>query len=96
MSWSKGSPPRESPGQVGWYSASVLLGTSDLIRPLDRRDQLRHRFSYSELCLVTEDLVFTAPFTGAASNRYDAELTGLVRALRRDRVLRMAVSQLLL
>jgi 5-methylthioribose kinase len=87
-----------SPGvarQVGQYSAAVLLGTSDLIRPLDRRDHLRRRFSYSDLCLVTEDLVFTAPFTGAASNRYDDELTGLVRGLLRDRVLRMAVSGLL-
>jgi 5-methylthioribose kinase len=77
--------------QVGWYSAATLLSTG---RP-DERCELRGRFGYSELCLVTEDLVFTAPFTGAASNRYDDELTGLVRALRRDRALRMAVSGLL-
>jgi 5-methylthioribose kinase len=87
-----------SPGvaaQVGWYSAAIALGTSRLSLPADECGQLRRRFGYSELCLVTEDLVFTAPFTGAASNRYDPELTGLVRGLRRDRALRMAVSGLL-
>jgi len=81
--------------QVGWYSAATLLSTGKPDGPADERYQLRGRFGYSELCLVTEDLVFTAPFTGAASNRYDDELTGLVRALRRDRALRMAVSGLL-
>lgn len=85
--------------QVGWYSAATLLSTGKpdgpADEPADERYELRRRFGYSELCLVTEDLVFTAPFTGAASNRYDDELTGLVRALRRDRALRMAVSGLL-
>ncbi|HEX3749014.1 MAG TPA: S-methyl-5-thioribose kinase [Streptosporangiaceae bacterium] len=88
-----GHPSPGVPAQVGWYSAAILMGTANL--DTGERDQLRHRFGYSELCLVTEDLVFTAPFTGAASNRYDDELTGLVRALRRDRQLRMAVSGLL-
>ena len=88
-----GDPSPAVPAQIGWYSAAILMGTANLAA--GERDQLRHRFGYSELCLVTEDLVFTAPFTGAASNRYDDELTGLVRALRRDRQLRMAVSGLL-
>jgi 5-methylthioribose kinase len=90
-----GQPTPGVAAQVGWYSAAILMGTASLPPVAGQRDQLRRRFGYSELCLVTEDLVFTAPFTGAASNRYDDELTGLVRALRRDRQLRMAVSGLL-
>jgi 5-methylthioribose kinase len=81
--------------QVGRYSAATMVATGGPDAPAAERGRLRQRFGYSELCLVTEDLVFTAPFTGAASNRYDDELTGLVRALRRDRALRMSVSGLL-
>jgi 5-methylthioribose kinase len=89
-----GQPSAGVAGQVGRYSADVLLGTSDLVEPLAERDRLRQRFSYSDLCRVTEDLVFTAPYTGAASNHYDDELTGLVRELQQDAALRRAVADL--
>jgi 5-methylthioribose kinase len=79
---------------VGEYCARVLLGTSDLLLPSRERKLLRGRFPYSELCLVTEDLVFTAPYTDAESNRYDAELAETAQSLRTDRALRMAVAEL--
>ena len=79
---------------VGRYSARVLLGTSDLTLGSRQRKELRRRFGYSELCLVTEDLVFTAPFRDAASNRYDPEAGELARSLRTDSALRRAVAEL--
>jgi 5-methylthioribose kinase len=88
---------RRSPevaARVGRYSAAVLLGTSHLIQPSRQRKQLRSQFTYSELCLVTEDLVFTAPYTDAASNRYDPEAADLAEALRTDRPLRTAAAEL--
>jgi 5-methylthioribose kinase len=88
---------RESPGvatRVGRYCASVLLGTSYLIQPSRQRKQLRSQFTYSELCLVTEDLIFTAPYIDATSNRFDPQAADLARALRTNRALRMAAAEL--
>lgn len=76
------------------YSAAVLLGTSHLTLESRARKEMRHRFSYSELCLVTEELVFTAPYTDAPSNRYDPEIADDARALSSDRSLRTAVAEL--
>jgi 5-methylthioribose kinase len=86
-----------SPGaaeQAGRYCADVLLGTSDLAVPLRQRDSLRRRFTYSELCWLTEDLVFTAPYVDSPSNRYDEALTGLAEEIRGDLGLRLAVAEL--
>lgn len=78
---------------VGEYSAAVILGTSDILLSSRERKAMRRDFVYSELCLVTEDLVFTAPYTNASSNRYDDELAELARGLRHDRALHMAAAQ---
>lgn len=79
---------------VGQYSAAVLVGTIGAQLTGAERAAVRSRFSYSPLCLVTEELIFTAPFVNAASNRYDPEITDLVTALYRDRPLRMAAAEL--
>jgi 5-methylthioribose kinase len=89
-----GQPTPGVAAAIGEYCARVLLGTSDLLLPSRERKLLRTRFSYSELCLVTEDLVFTAPYTDAESNRYDEELAEIARSLRGDRALRMAAAEL--
>jgi 5-methylthioribose kinase len=80
--------------EVGRYSAAVILGTSDVLLPSRQRKALRRGFVYSELCLVTEDLIFTAPYTDTESNRYDEELTDLAEGLRRDRALRSAAAEM--
>ena len=88
---------RDVPGtaaDLGRYCAQVLLGTSDALLPSAKRKELRRRFQYSELCLVTEDLVFTAPYADSASNRFDPEIVELARSLRSDRALRSAAAQL--
>lgn len=79
---------------VADYSAAVIMGTSDVLLRSRERKLLRQRFGYSELCLVTEDLVFTAPYTEAASNRYDAHLAPFVAHLHRDRALQAAAAEL--
>jgi len=76
------------------YSAGVLLGTSHLTLDSRARKEMRQRFAYSELCLVTEDLVFTAPYTDSPSNRFDEEIADVARALRCDRSLRTAAAEL--
>ena len=76
------------------YSAAVLLGTSHLTLESRARKEMRCRFAYSELCLVTEDLVFTAPYTDAATNHSDEEIADEARSLRSDRSLRTAAAEL--
>ncbi|MDQ1732286.1 MAG: 5-methylthioribose kinase [Pseudonocardiales bacterium] len=79
---------------TGEYSAAIILGTSDLLLPSRQRRSLRRGFVYSELCLVTEDLIFTAPYGEAESNRYDEAIAPLVQQLHRDRALRSAAAEL--
>jgi 5-methylthioribose kinase len=89
-----GTPTPGVAARLGQYSAAVLLGTSHVIQPSDQRRQMRSRFSYSELCLVTEELVFTAPYTDSGSNRFDDEIASLALSLRHDRSLRTAAAEL--
>jgi 5-methylthioribose kinase len=89
-----GIPTPGVAARLGRYSAGVLLGTSHVIQPSEERRQMRSRFGYSELCLVTEELVFTAPFTDSVSNRYDQELADMAMALRHDKALRTAAAEL--
>lgn len=79
---------------VGRYCAAVILGTSDVLLPSRQRKVLRRDFVYSELCLVTEDLIFTAPYRDAPSNRFDPEIADAAEALRQDRALSSAAAEL--
>jgi 5-methylthioribose kinase len=88
---------RDVPGvaaAVGRYCAQVLLGTSDVKLSSPDRKALRRRFVYSELCIVTEDLVFTSPYIDSPSNRYDPAVEGLAESLRADPALRRAAAEL--
>lgn len=87
--------PVESVAQtVADYSAAVLMGTSDVLLRSWERKMLRQRFGYSELCLVTEDLVLTAPYAHSESNRYDAQLAPYAELLHRDRALQAVAAEL--
>jgi 5-methylthioribose kinase len=81
-------------GPVGRYSARVLLGTLDVALSAAERAALRERFVYSELCLVTEDLVFTAPYHGSVTNRFDPAIADLAMSLTRDDALKAAAAEL--
>ena len=81
-------------GPVGRYSARVLLGTLDGALSAGERAALQERFVYSELCLVTEDLVFTAPYHGSVTNRFDPAIADLAAGLTRDDALKEAAAEL--
>lgn len=81
--------------QVGRYCARTLLGTSDLVMEPSRRRELGPRFVNPELCAVTEDLVFTAPYLDDPSNRYDETTAPLAAGLRADLPMRRAAARLL-
>ena len=81
--------------QVGQYCARTLLGTSDLIMDPARRKALGTQFVNPELCSITEELVFTAPYVDAESNRYDPAAVEIAAALRADLPMRRAAAQLL-
>jgi len=81
--------------QLGRYCARTLLGTSDLVMDPARRKSLAAQFVNPELCSITEELVFTAPYVQSASNRYDEAAAELAASLRADLPMRRAAAQLL-
>ncbi len=81
--------------QIGRYCARTLLGTSDLVMDPTRRKMLSGQFLNPELCSITEELVFTAPYVDAESNRYDDAAAELAAALRADLPMRRAAARLL-
>jgi 5-methylthioribose kinase len=81
--------------QLGRYCARTLLGTSDLMMDPARRKVLATQFVNPELCAITEELVFLAPYVEAESNRYDDAAAELAAGLRADLPMRRAAAQLL-
>lgn len=81
--------------QLGRYCARTLLGTSDLMMDPARRKALAAQFVNPELCAITEELVFVAPYVEADSNRYDDAAAELAASLRADLPMRRAAAQLL-
>lgn len=81
--------------QIGRYCAQTLLGTSDLVMDPARKKALSAQFVNPELCSITEELVFTAPYVDAESNRYDPAAAELAAGLRADLPMRRAAAQLL-
>lgn len=79
---------------LGSYCARVLLGTSRLLMPPAQRAALLPRFENPELSAITEDLVFTAPYVDAETNRVDDQARDLAAELRADATLRAAGAQL--
>ncbi|MDA8392268.1 MAG: S-methyl-5-thioribose kinase [Actinomycetota bacterium] len=80
--------------QVGWYCARTLMGTSAFCMDDARRRQMVARFANPELCAISEDLVFTAPFGPAASNRIDGEVQDLAASVFDDSALRSEAARL--
>ena len=80
--------------QVGGYCARTLMGTSAFGVGDARRRQMIARFANPELCAITEDLVFTAPFVPAPSNRIDDEVQDLAEAVFADAALRSEAARL--
>lgn len=79
---------------IAEYCSSILIQTSDLVLSEVEQQDLRRKFYYTELCLVTEELFFTAPYLENKTNRFDPELSDLVAELHSDDALRGAASEM--
>lgn len=79
---------------VADYCSAILVQTSNLVLNPEEQQVLRRKFYYTELCLVTEELFFTAPYVENKTNRFDPELADLVSELQSDETLRRAASEM--
>jgi 5-methylthioribose kinase len=80
---------------LGRYCARTLLGTCELLADPRQRTEMLAGFVNPELCAITEELVFTAPYLDAPSNNYDEATADLAASLRADLPLRRCAAQLL-
>lgn len=82
--------------QITRFLAHALFFTSDLAMPAARRKALIGRFcGNTELCRITEDLIFTHPYMVHERNRWTSpQLDEAAAAIRADTELKLAVSRL--
>ncbi len=81
---------------ISTFAARTLFLSSDLALKAEQKKALIGAFSgNTALCKITEDLIFTEPYTIAANNRWTApQLDAHARAIREDGDLKVAVSRL--
>ena len=81
---------------ISEYLATTLFYTSDMALPAAEKRELVATFSgNTELCKITEDLIFTEPYMMCSRNRWTSpQLDGLRREIRSDAALKRAVSAL--
>ena len=79
---------------VGRFCGQMFMRTSNLLCHPDRWKDLLARSVNPELCAITEDLVFTAPYVDAPSNDIEEHLTDAATALRNDEELLEAAAAL--
>lgn len=82
------------PERVGSFAAKVLLGSSPLLMPEAERRTLLSRFPNTEMCAITDDLVFTAPYVDSPTNRWEDDITDAVLSLRSDKAILSAIAKL--
>jgi 5-methylthioribose kinase len=82
--------------QIADYLANSLYFTSDLGLPAAQKKQLMAVFAANtELCKITEDLIFTEPYRIGARNRWTTpQLDDIAAEFREDAALKLAVSRL--
>ncbi len=78
------------------FMAATLFGTSDLALDAARKKALTGAFcGNTALCKITEDLIFTEPYTVAENNRWTTpQLDDIAAEFREDAALKVAVSEL--
>ncbi len=78
------------------FAASTLFHTSDLaMAAADKKALVANFADNTALCGITEDLIFTEPYTIAENNRWTSpQLDGLAASIRADSDLKIAVSRL--
>jgi len=83
-------------GHIAAFMARTLFGTSDLAVPAaEKKVQIATFCGNHALCKITEDLIFTEPYTIADNNRWTSpQLDDAARTIREDGPLKVAVSEL--
>jgi 5-methylthioribose kinase len=83
-------------GHIVEYMAQSLFMTSDLALPAAEKKALTAVFcGNTELCKITEDLIFTDPYRIAALNRWtQPQLDKVAAEFRADVALKLAISRL--
>src|SRR5262245_38406153 len=83
-------------GHIVEYMAQTLFMTSDLALPAAEKKKLTAVFSdNTELCKITEDLIFTDPYRIAELNRWTTpQLDKIAGEFRGDVALKLAISRL--
>lgn len=78
------------------FVAGALFKTSDLHLPAARKKALMAEFcANTELCKITEDLVFTDPYRQSPGNRWTApQLDDIAESFRSDAALKIGVQEL--
>ena len=82
--------------QISDYLARSLFFTSDMALPADRKKRMVATFcANTELCKITEDLIFTEPYMVHPRNRWTApQLDSIAAEFRGDAPLKLAISRL--
>ena len=83
-------------GQITDFLAKSLFFTSDLAMPAGEKKAMMAVFAAnSELCKITEDLIFTEPYMVHERNRWTTpQLDGIAAEFRADVPLKLAISRL--
>jgi 5-methylthioribose kinase len=83
-------------GHLAEYLARSLFMTSDLALPAAEKKAMAAVFcGNTELCRITEDLIFTDPYRVAKLNRWTSpQLDGIAAEFRDDNELKAAISRL--
>jgi len=81
---------------IARFAAQTLFSTSDLALPAAKKREQQSMFSLNtELCRITEDLVFTDPYRIAELNRWTTpQLDDIAAEFREDAPLKVAVQEL--
>jgi len=81
---------------IARFAAQTLFSTSDLALPAAKNREQQSMFSLNtELCRITEDLVFTDPYRIAELNRWTTpQLDDIAAEFREDAPLKVAVQEL--
>ncbi|CAM3446268.1 S-methyl-5-thioribose kinase [Marinicrinis lubricantis] len=79
---------------IGEFMANTLFYTSDLGMNQQEKKLQQGRFVNPELCKITEDLIFSDPYTASPNNNYNPALQDMVDRLQTDEELHFEVAQL--
>ena len=79
--------------EVGNFLARALFFSSDFFMPSDEKKKKVASLSNPVLCKVTEDLVYTFPFTEHETNRFPVDLKSEVTNFQKDPAVQRSISK---